>query len=128
MRWLARLAAPATLLLATCTATFAGTTGAIEGRVTDTEGHPLPNATISLISERVGLQTHSDAGGHYHFLSLYPDEYTLTVRRGGNFTFLSRPFEVHADQVTVCNVRLSPALTGLYITRRTGNRVVPCMF
>lgn len=126
---LRRPLAAALLFAAACTArALAGTTGTIEGRVTDTQGKPLAAAVVSLVSQRVRLQAHTDAVGHYHFLSLYPDEYTIVVNRSGHRTFLSRPFEVHADQTTTCNVRLGPALTGLYLTPRSGNRVVPCMY
>ena len=119
----------ALLIAAACTATaLAGTTGTIEGRVTDTQGKPLAAAVVSLVSERVRLQAHTDARGHYHFLSVYPDEYTIVVDRSGHRTFLSQAFEVHADQTTTCNVRLGRALTGLYLTPRSGNRVVTCMY
>ncbi|MBV9103961.1 MAG: carboxypeptidase regulatory-like domain-containing protein [Candidatus Eremiobacteraeota bacterium] len=124
-----RLAASAALLLAACTATaFAGTTGQVEGRITDTQGRPLANASITLASTGVRLFTKSDEHGHYHFLSLYPDDYVLTVNRSGNMSFVSMWFEVQADQTTTCNVRLDPALTGLYAMRPKGTRVVPCMF
>ena len=124
-----RLAVSAALLLAACTATaFAGTTGQVEGRITDRQGRPLPNASITLVSPGVRLMTKSDAHGHYHFLSVYPDEYLVAVRRGGNSSFVSMRFEVQADQTTTCNVRLDPALTGLIANRPQGTRVVPCMF
>ena len=126
---LRRLAASAALLLAACTATaFAGTTGQVEGRITDTHGRPLANASITLVSPGVRLLRKSDEHGHYHFLSVYPDEYRVAVTRGGYSSFVSKLFEVHADQTTTCNVRLGPLLVGLIANRPEGTRVVPCMF
>lgn len=124
-----RLAVSAALLLAASTATaLAGTTGQVEGRITDRQGRPLPNASITLVSNDVRLLTKSDAHGHYHFLSLYPDEYQVAVTRGGSSSFFSMRFEVQADQTTTCNVRLDPAITGLIANRPQGTRVVPCMY
>ncbi|HTD37203.1 MAG TPA: carboxypeptidase-like regulatory domain-containing protein [Candidatus Limnocylindrales bacterium] len=116
------------LVMACLTSALAGTTGTIEGRVTDVDGRPLPEAVITLYSERVHSDTHSDRRGYFHFLSLYPDLYHLFVHRGGNAWYSARPFEVHADQVTICNVRLHRAITGIYATRPQGNRVIACSY
>jgi hypothetical protein len=129
MKNLRRLAASAALLLAACTMpALAGTTGQVEGRITDTAGRPLSNASITLVSTGVRLFTKSDERGHYHFLSLYPDDYLVTVNRGGNASFVSMWFEVQADQTTTCNVRLERALLGLMAMHPRGTRVVACMF
>jgi protocatechuate 3,4-dioxygenase beta subunit len=128
MKWFARLAAMLALVAGCTTSALAGTTGTIEGRVTDAEGRPLPEALITLYSERVHGETHSDRRGYFHFLSLYPDLYHLFVRRGGNAWYTARPFEVHADQTTTCNVRLHRAITGIYATLPQGNRVIACSY
>lgn len=123
-----RALAALVLAMACAASALAGTTGTIEGRVTDTDGRPLPEAVITLYSERVRTETHSDRRGYFHFLSLYPDLYHLSVHRGGNAWYSARPFEVHADQITACNVRLDRAITGIYTTRPKGNRVVTCSY
>ena len=128
MKSFARLAAMLALIAACATCALAGTTGTIEGRVTDIEGRPLPEAVITLYSERVKTETHSDRRGYFHFLSLYPDLYHLYVHRGGNAWYSATPFEVHADQITTCNVRLHRAITGIYSTRPQGNRVIACSY
>ena len=103
----------------------AGTTGTIEGRVFDDHRRGLPNAIISIHAPSFTAQTRSDAKGFYHFLSLSPERYYIVFRRGGNGTLTSE-IDVHADQITVCNARLYPTLTGLYSTRARDNRIVPC--
>jgi protocatechuate 3,4-dioxygenase beta subunit len=124
---IARAFAMAAALTCLSSAALAGTTGTIQGRVFDRQGNALPNAVISLHSERRSAQTRSDGHGFYHFLSLYPERYYIVFTRGGNMTLTSE-ISVHADQVTVCNARLNVALTGLYSTRARDNNVVPCSF
>jgi len=112
----------------TCAAVAqAGTTGTIEGRVFDREGNGLRDATISLQSPSFTAQTRSNATGHYHFLSLYPDRYFIVFRRSGH-EVMTASVEIHADQVSVCNARLEPVLVGIRIARTNHNRVVPCSF
>ena len=124
-----RLCAAVVLAFACASASAqAGTTGTIQGRVLGSpDGEPLARAKVLLISEDgATFETISDKGGYYHFLSLYPDRYWEVVTRSGRATMVTQPFDVHADQVTECNVRLLPQLTGIFKTQRAGNRVVPC--
>jgi hypothetical protein len=123
-----RLVAACFAFAFTCAAAAqAGTTGTIEGRVFDREGNGLRDATISLVSPSFTAQTRSNATGHYHFLSLYPDRYFIVFNRSGH-EVMTASLEIHADQVSVCNARLAPVVTGLRIARTNRNRVVPCSF
>jgi len=63
---------------------FAGTTGGLHGRVTDTaSGAPIADATVSVTSPSQTETQKTSASGAYQFISLAPDTYTLTVRKDG---------------------------------------------
>lgn len=77
----------AALLLGT-TLTFApalaGTTGGLSGTVTEAGGAtPIAGATVTVASPSQTASTTTDAGGHFHFVSLAPDEYTATLTKSG---------------------------------------------
>jgi hypothetical protein len=81
-----RAAACAFLCFATtCTVPLrAGTTGTIGGTVTVADtGAPIAAATVTVASPSQTESTTTDAGGHFSFVSLAPDEYTLTVVKAG---------------------------------------------
>ena len=121
-----RLAAAFFAVAFTCAAVAqAGTTGTIEGRATTQAGQPIPNATVDVRSTAQTVRTTTDGGGYFHFLSLYPEWYVLTVNRKGYFVYVTR-FEVHADQVTSCNARLEVQFFGERLPSRHGNKVVTC--
>lgn len=59
---------------------LAGTTGSISGVVLDASNNqPVAGAYVTASSPSQTTSTTSDAGGHYAFLSLAPDTYTLSV-------------------------------------------------
>lgn len=116
------------VVFACAAAATAGTTGTIEGRATARDGRPIPNATVDLFSVAQSLRTTTDGGGYFHFLSLYPDSYLLSVRHNGYFFYLTGWFDVHADQITSCNARLDAQLVGEFLAPRHGNKIVPCSY
>ncbi|MBE3125248.1 MAG: TonB-dependent receptor [Acidobacteria bacterium] len=64
------------LLLFAVTLTAQVRTGTIYGKVTDTEGNPLPGVSITLTSPQIGaLTTVTGATGVYRFISLSPNNY-----------------------------------------------------
>ena len=72
------------LLLLAVTVTAQVRTGTIYGKVTDTEGNPLPGVSIMLTSAQIGaLTTVSGPTGIYRFLSLSPYTYDLTAELTG---------------------------------------------
>ena len=108
---------------------LASTTGTIEGRVVAPDGAPLAAAKIELRSEDAGVErTTSDAHGYFHFLSLYPTKYWLLISHSGYFMYWTHDFEIHADQITICNARMARSFTGLYTLPRHGNNVVTCSY
>ncbi|MBV8333663.1 MAG: TonB-dependent receptor [Candidatus Eremiobacteraeota bacterium] len=74
----------AALALSWLPAQFAlgGTTGALHGVVTS-EGKPLAGAVVTASSPSGTSTAVTDAGGHFTFVSLSPDDYTLTVEKPG---------------------------------------------
>ncbi|MBV8581162.1 MAG: carboxypeptidase regulatory-like domain-containing protein, partial [Candidatus Eremiobacteraeota bacterium] len=68
------------LVLQATTGVLAGTTGTITGTVVDaTTNQPISGAKITAQSPSQTTTTTADANGHYTFLSLNPDTYTLAV-------------------------------------------------
>jgi hypothetical protein len=77
----------ACLLLATgvAWAQGAGTSGGISGMVVDPTGFVVAKASVVAVDDAKGIQHHAqtDNGGRYHFGSLPPAIYTLTVKSTG---------------------------------------------
>lgn len=75
----------------------AGTTGSLAGIVTDAAGHPVADANIAMASPSTLMTTRTDAAGHYCFVSLPPDTYTLTIRKDGLAPVILPDLLVFAD-------------------------------
>jgi outer membrane receptor for ferrienterochelin and colicin len=69
------------LVLQMATAAFAGTTGSVNGTVTDGNGDPLPGVTVLLTSPQlIGSRTAvTDADGKYRAVFLPPGQYEVTA-------------------------------------------------
>ena len=62
----------------------AGTTGGISGVVTETgTTTPIAGATVTVTSPSQSASTTTDAHGHFAFVSLAPDEYTVALQKTG---------------------------------------------
>lgn len=77
---------------------LAATTGGLTGVVHDDTGAPVAAATVTASSPSQTETTQTDAQGHYVFLVLAPDTYTLTVARNGYQTTSVAGNTVFADQ------------------------------
>jgi hypothetical protein len=74
------------LLLQGTESVLAGTTGSIAGIVIDSASHkPIPGAQVTAASPSQNATTTTDASGHYAFLSLAPDTYTISVAAGETY-------------------------------------------
>ncbi len=83
---------------------LAGTTGGISGYVRETSGAPVADATLKAVSPSGVASSRTDATGHFNFLSLSPDTYTITVSKEG-FADESVPgVVVFADQTETLNI------------------------
>ena len=107
---------------------LAGTTGGLSGTVTDTDtGAPVANAkvTASSPSQTVSLQT--DNGGHFLFISLIPDTYTVSIEKDGYDTSSQSGLSIFADAVQNYGFKLHKALKTIaqVTSRSTGSLVKP---
>jgi hypothetical protein len=78
---------------------LAGTTGGLSGTVTIAgTGEPIAGATVVAASASQSATTHSDATGHFVFLSLVPDTYTISATKEGYDPTTTAGVTVFADQ------------------------------
>ena len=85
-RWLSLLMVAALAALGmTANVAYAQTTGAIEGVVTDSNGAPLPGASVTITSPALQgtRMAVTDAAGRYRFPALPPGAYNLSVSLSG---------------------------------------------
>src|SRR5580704_2956880 len=62
----------------------AGTTGALSGTVVlSGTTTPIADATVAVMSPSQTATSHTDATGHFSFVSLTPDTYTVSVEKDG---------------------------------------------
>jgi hypothetical protein len=94
------------LYAAQATQTLAGTTGSINGRVTDEQGQPVAGVRVSVVSPSYTGTTTSQSNGFYDFNGLPPDTYTLTFSSPGYLTTTQNGITVSQDQVVVLNITL----------------------
>jgi outer membrane receptor protein involved in Fe transport len=88
------------------------TTGSIEGMVTDTNGAPVPNVTVTVSSSNLirpqSAQSNSD--GRYQILNLPPGRYTVTVAATGGFGEYNRSeVEINLSKTSTSDIVLRPA-------------------
>lgn len=110
----------ASLLLALCTglgialaplATLAGTTGTLGGDVVDaTTGAPIAAAVITVTSPSQSASTTTDGRGHFTFVSLAPDTYTVAAQLKGYDPTSLAGVSVFADQAFSISLQLHKTL------------------
>ena len=71
------------IVLAHATRILAGTTGALSGQVRLTDGTPIAGANVTATSPSQSVTSTTDASGHFSFVSLVPDTYTVLVTKDG---------------------------------------------
>jgi len=86
---------------------LAGTTGGIQGFVTDEVGHPIAGAAVSAASPSGHASTITGANGFYAVNGLPLDTYTITVSKDGFLTLSIAGVTIVQDQTRRVNVRLS---------------------
>src|SRR6202048_2924016 len=107
---------------------YAGTTGAIVGRIVDqSSGAPVAAANVSLVSPSQSATSPTDANGGLRFLSLAPDTYTGTIARPRYEPLSLAGVTVQADQTQTLNRALAPRLQriGGTTARRATDLVKP---
>ncbi len=120
-----RHAATAVLLLVALlgqeTWALAGTTGGLGGSVLDADSSaPIAGAQVTATSPSQQQTTATDASGHFVFLALAPDTYTVSITKA-NYQAASVPGQtVFADSTATVAVRLVPALKTIAKTTSLG--------
>jgi hypothetical protein len=89
----------------------ASTTGAINGKVTDTSGAVLPGVTVTATSTSLmGVQPSvTDGGGNYRFPALPPGTYTVTFELPGFNTLKRENVQIAMGFTATINVELAVA-------------------
>jgi len=109
-------------------ASFAGTTGGVSGRVLDaTTNAWLAGARVDVVSPSGSASSTTDANGHYAFLSLAPDTYTVTAHHDGYETFVESGVTIQADAQLSLDIPLVTTVRtlGRIITRPGSTLVRP---
>ena len=110
-----------------CQATWvlAGTTGSLSGQVTDTNGAPIAGAAVKAASASQTITATTDNGGHFTFLSLSPDTYTVSVSKEGYNPTAFPGITVFADQSQTVTIKIQKGLKTIanVSARAAGNLV-----
>ncbi len=105
---------------------LASVTGGLTGSVTDAAtSAPVAGAKVTATSPSQSATTTTDAAGHFTFLTLGPDTYTVTVSKAG-YEPISVPGQVvFADTVQSVTVRVQKSLTTIArVTSTAGGALV----
>ncbi len=98
-------------LLSQVTWALAGTTGRMSGTVVQSEsGTPIANAKVTATSPAQSATTATDAAGHFTFISLSPDTYTVSVEKEGLQPISEPGVAVFADATQTIALRMTSAL------------------
>ncbi|MEO6912777.1 MAG: TonB-dependent receptor, partial [Candidatus Baltobacteraceae bacterium] len=115
-------------LLCQGTWALAGTTGSLNGTLVDsTNSSPIANATIAVTSPSQQASTITDASGHFSFISLAPDTYTVSASKDGYEPQSLAGVTVFADNAQAIALKSSKKLKNIAIvsSRAPGALVKP---
>jgi hypothetical protein len=76
---------------------LAGVTGGLGGYVTDDQGHPVAGASVKVLSASQSASGTTDASGHFVFLALAPDTYTVSIVKEGYAPLSESGVTIFAD-------------------------------
>ncbi len=104
-------AAAALAILVPALPARAGTTGGLSGTVTEAGASaPVAGARVTVTSPSQTASSITDSGGHFHFVSLAPDEYTATIEKSGYDTISYGGIAVFADAQQTLSFTLRKSL------------------
>jgi hypothetical protein len=106
---------------------LAGTTGGLSGTVRADDGTPIAGAKVTAQAPSATVSTTTDATGHFSFLTLSPDTYTVSVEKDQYNPTSLTGIAVFADQTQTLALHMAKALTEIAHTtsRSAGNLVKP---
>ena len=104
---------------------LAGTTGGLGGTVSDDAGHPIAGVAVKVVSPSQNANATTDSGGHFVFLSLAPDTYTISLEKG-DYAAVSLPgVTIFADQNQTLALHMALLKTiGIVRTTATASSIV----
>ena len=112
------------VVIVQATRVLAGTTGVISGTVLLPNGSPLSDAKVSAVAPSESVSTTTDANGHFAFVSLIPDTYTVSVSKDG-YDNVSQPgVTVLADATQVVRLHTEPIAKVIGHVTATANGLV----
>ncbi|MBV9148758.1 MAG: TonB-dependent receptor, partial [Candidatus Eremiobacteraeota bacterium] len=113
-------------MLAQGTWALAGTTGALTGSVYEARTlKPLADAQVTATSPSQTTTTRTDATGHFSFVSLAPDTYTISVSKDGYEPTSHSGNVVFADQTQTVTLSVEPKLREIgNVTSRSASDLV----
>ena len=94
------------VLLVQGTWVLAGTTGNIQGKVTDQVGNAVAGARVTVASPSQSQTVTTGPNGFYAALNLSPDTYSVTASKDGYDTSTVYGITVTADQITNADIRV----------------------
>jgi len=106
-------AAVAFVIAASNSAAFGGTTGSIQGVVTDAAGHPIAAVQVSVVAATLRTTTQTGPTGFYAVNGLPVDTYMVTFSREGFQTQSIPGITVLQDQSVRVNAQLATELKTL---------------
>jgi hypothetical protein len=89
---------------------LAGTTGGLGGYVTDDQGKPVAGASVKVLSASQAATGTTDAAGHFTFLALAPDTYTVSIVKDGFAPLSESGITVFADNQLALTFQLQRQL------------------
>jgi hypothetical protein len=98
------------VLLVQGTWALAGTTGNIQGHVTDQNGNPLSGVKVTASSPSQSGTATTGSNGFYAILDLSPDTYSVTGSKDGYNTTTVYGITVQADQTASADLKMSTAI------------------
>jgi hypothetical protein len=115
-----------TLCFATMVCARAGTTGGISGIVTELgTTTPIAGVEVTVTSPSQNATTTTDARGHFAFVSLAPDEYTISLEKSGYTPLSYAGIAVLADAQQTLTLHMRIALkTIASVTSRSASSLV----
>ena len=105
---------------------LAGTTGGLSGTVVDEEnGAPIANASVTASSPSQTVSIKTDGAGHFLFISLIPDTYTVSVEKDGYDPTSQSGLSIFADATQQYTLRVHKTLKEIAkVTSRSASNLV----
>lgn len=100
----------ATFVLAQVTGALAGTTGGMSGIVAGEDGAPIAGVSVKAVSVSQVATTTTDATGHFNFLALQPDTYTVALEKDNYAPLSYAGVTIFADNHLALSFRMEKQL------------------